>query len=218
MKTKKIIYFILMFLPLLIVLIALPFLPEKIPAHYGFDNQVTRWGSKYETLIFPITTILMGFFFLAMSKFAAKQEENGKNNEKIVVITGIAVLIHFNIMNLFYLYTDFNKIENLSELSVDIYQLLSAFLALLLIIVGNIMPKLRMNSIIGLRTPWSLKNESVWKKSHRFGGISCIICGIIILVLCIFTSNFLCLVCSLITLLITATIDVIYTYLISTKY
>ncbi len=215
MKTKKIIYFILMFLPLLVVLISLPFLPEKIPAHYGFDNQVTRWGSKYEALIYPITTILMGYFLLAMSKLAAKQEENGKNNEKVVLITGIAILIYFNVMNIFALYTDFNKTENLSAISVNIYQLLFGLLGLFMMIVGNIMPKLRMNSIIGLRTPWSLKNEFTWKKSQRFGGISLIISGIIIILICIFTSDFSCFIWSMITLIITVIIDVFYTYRIS---
>ena len=48
MKNKKWLYFILMLLPLAVSLIALPFLPSQIPAHYGADNQVTRWGSKYE--------------------------------------------------------------------------------------------------------------------------------------------------------------------------
>lgn len=106
----------------------------------------------------------MGYFLLAMSKLAAKQEENGKNNEKVVLITGIAILIYFNVMNLFALFTDFNKAEDLSAISVNIYQLLFGLLGLFMIIVGNIMPKLRMNSIIGLRTPRSLKNEFIWKK------------------------------------------------------
>ena len=61
MKIRKIVYFILMFLPLAVILIALPYLPEKIPAHYGFDNQVDRWGSKYEALLFPVVSILMGY-------------------------------------------------------------------------------------------------------------------------------------------------------------
>ena len=34
---------------------------DQIPAHYGADNQVDRWGSKYESLIFPLLTILFGF-------------------------------------------------------------------------------------------------------------------------------------------------------------
>lgn len=42
MKKKKIIFYSLMFLPLIVVLIALQFLPEQIPAHYDLNNQVTR--------------------------------------------------------------------------------------------------------------------------------------------------------------------------------
>ena len=85
MKKKKIIFYSLMFLPLIVVLIALPFLPERIPAHYDFNNQVTRWGSKYETLIFPVITVLFGYFMLGMAKFSSKQEENGSNNENVCI-------------------------------------------------------------------------------------------------------------------------------------
>ncbi len=45
MKVKKTVFYGLMFLPLISALIALQFLPEQIPAHYGLNNQVTRWGS-----------------------------------------------------------------------------------------------------------------------------------------------------------------------------
>ena len=75
MKTKKWLYYTLMLLPLAATLIALPLLPDQIPAHYGADNQVDRWGNKYESLIFPLLTILFGFFMMAMAKYAAKQEK-----------------------------------------------------------------------------------------------------------------------------------------------
>ncbi len=77
---KRVIFCLLMFLPLLAVLIALPFLPDEIPAHYGFSGQVDRWGSKYETLYFPVLTLLFGFFMLGMARVAVKQEKDGKNN------------------------------------------------------------------------------------------------------------------------------------------
>ena len=35
MKAKKILYVILMVLPLVVTLVALQFLPDQIPAHYG---------------------------------------------------------------------------------------------------------------------------------------------------------------------------------------
>ena len=185
MKTKKTVYFILMYLPLVVTLVALQYLPDKIPAHYGFDNQVTRWGSKYEALLYPIATVLMGYFLLVMSRVAAKQEEHGENNKKIIIVTGILVLILFNVVNGYSLYTDFNKVENLSSLPLDINQLIFGIVGVLMIVTGNIMPKLRMNSIMGLRTHWSMKNEVTWKKCQRMGGISFIVGGIIIIGVCI---------------------------------
>lgn len=81
MKNKKLFY-ILMFLPLVMSIVALLFMPEVIPTHYNIENIVDRWGSKYEILIFPILTILYGQFFLFMVRIAKKQEVEGNNNEK----------------------------------------------------------------------------------------------------------------------------------------
>lgn len=215
MKARKIIYYFLMFLPLLTALCVLPFLPNTIPAHYDFDNQVTRWGSKYECLLYPVTTILMGYFLLAMAKIAARQESTGHNNEKIILISGMLILLYFNIMNIFSLYTDFHKIENLSEMPVNLFQLLFGILGLVLILIGNIMPKAKMNSVFGLRTCWSRKDETVWKKSQRFGGISFILTGILMILISIFTKDVTCFIWSMIVLLLTAVIDVVYTYSIA---
>ena len=215
MKTKKTVYFILMYLPLVVTLVALQYLPDKIPAHYGFDNQVTRWGSKYEALLYPIATVLMGYFLLVMSRVAAKQEEHGENNKKIIIVTGILVLILFNVVNGYSLYTDFNKVENLSSLPLDINQLIFGIVGVLMIVTGNIMPKLRMNTMIGLRTHWSMKNEVTWKKSQHIGGISFIIGGIIIIGICIAMKGTLCLLAVLGVWVILIVIDVFLTYRIA---
>lgn len=159
-------FYSLMFLPLVVVLIALQFLPELIPAHYDMNNQVTRWGSKYETLIFPVITVLFGYFMLAMAKLSSKQEENGSNNKNVCIVTGIASLALFNAMTFYFLYADFNSIENLSSIALDLNQLVFGLLGVAMIILGNIMPKLRMNSVVGLRSVWSMKNETAWKKAN----------------------------------------------------
>lgn len=217
MKTKKTVYFILMYLPLVVALAALQYLPEKIPAHYGFDNQVTRWGSKYEALLYPIATVLMGYFLLAMSRLAARQEEHGENNKNIIIVTGILVLILFNALNGYSLYTGFNKVENLSSVPLDINQLIFSITGVLMIIAGNIMPKLRMNAIVGLRTHWSMKNEVVWKKCQRIGGISFIVGGIIIIGVCLALKGTSCLLSVLGILVVLIVIDVFFTYRIAKK-
>ena len=123
MKKKKIVYcmyYILMFLPLVVTVISLIFLPDRIPAHYGSENQVTRWGSKYETLIFPAETMICGAIITAVAKSAAGNKKDGEKNEKAVVIIGIAVLLLFNLM-IFYFLTA-------CALTSVVYLLLAVFL------------------------------------------------------------------------------------------
>lgn len=217
MNKKKTVCYILMYLPLVVVLIVLPHLPEKIPAHYGFDNQVDRWGSKYEALLFPVISILMGYFLLAMARLAAKKEEHGENNKNVTIIVGILVLILLNALNVYSLYTSFNKVENLSFVSLDIGQLVFGIIGMLMIVTGNLMPKLRMNSMIGLRTPWSMKNEATWKKSQHIGGISFIIGGIIIIGICIVMKGTPCLLSVLGVWAMLIVIDVFLTYRVAEK-
>ena len=218
MKTKKIILYFLIFLPLVATLIALTYLPEQIPAHYGFNNQVTRWGSKYETLLLPIITVIFGFFMLGLARYAAKQEGSGKNNETICIITGILSLLLFNAITVYSLYTAFNTVDHLSSISFDINHLVFGFLGIFMIIIGNIMPKLRLNSVIGLRTSWSMKNETTWKKSQRFGGISFIIEGILLLLVCLFVKGNSCVLWAIGILSVFLIADIYYTYRVSKKY
>ena len=218
MEKQRRIFYILMFLPLPVTLISLVFLPDQIPAHYGSDNQVTRWGSKYETLIFPVVTIIFGLFMLEISKFSANQEKAGEDNEKVSITAGIFSLLIFNAMTGYFLYTDFNKIEDLSSVPIDIYQLIFVLLGIFMIVIGNMMPKLQMNSAIGLRTHWSMKNEIMWEKSQRFGRTSSIIAGILLILACCFTKGFACFMWFIGVLILYLLINVFYTYKVAKKY
>ncbi len=219
MNKKRILYFALMFLPLLIAVIALPFLPEKIPAHYNFAGEIDRWGSKYETLIFPLVTIGMGLFMLWMAKISAKQEEGGKNNEKIVFYTGMGLSVFFTLEHCFSIYKSFAAAESMSYAhEADINQFVCILLGISLVIMGNFMPKLRSNGIIGLRTPWSMKNDITWKKSQLFGGISFIICGALMVACGIFIDGYIAMCVALGLIIIDTIVCVIYSYKIAKKY
>lgn len=217
MKKKKTVYFILMYLPIVVTLIALNYLPDRIPAHYGSDDQVTRYGSKYESLLYPIVTVFMGYFLLAMAKLAARQEEHGEDNRKVILATGIFVLLQFNVLNGYYIYTAVNRVENLSSVPLSQSQLVFGVLGVLMIVVGNIMPKTKMNSIVGVRTHWSRKNEVTWKKSQRMGGITFIAGGVIVIGICIALKGTPCLLAVLGVLAVLIVIDIYLTYRIAKR-
>jgi uncharacterized membrane protein len=46
----------------------------------------------------------------------------------------------------------------------------TSLVGIILVIAGNLLPRLRPNSAMGIRTRWTLRDETVWMKTHRLGG------------------------------------------------
>ena len=47
------------------------------------------------------------------------------------------------------------------------------------ILVGNYLPTVRKNLMLGFRLPWTLKNEQCWKLTHQFAGKVAVISGLL---------------------------------------
>ncbi|NKF08032.1 SdpI family protein [Clostridium gasigenes] len=169
-ELKKNLLWILTFMPLVITLIALNYLPETTPAHYNFSGEIDRWGSKYEILILPIMTmIICGIYTLV--------ERKSKENNKSLGIGVLCIAITFNIITYVIIGTSFKVVGG--DESFNVSQILIIASGIIFIIVGNYMPKLKRNHIIGIRTKWTLESEEVWYKTHRLGGKVMVITGVL---------------------------------------
>lgn len=211
MKRKQFWLWSLTFLPLVITLVSFIFMPEKVPAHYGFDGHVTRYGSKYELLIFPASTILLSLFLFFIRK--REQRKNDLKNDKILTVSHFCILVLFLIETIYFLTTSLFQINSLYETSVDFFNLLALILSLFLIIIGNYIPKCKPNVLIGIRTTWTLKSETVWYKTHRLGGWLSVLAGIILLFINLFIlKGELSLVSVILTLLSLTSILTFYSY------
>jgi uncharacterized membrane protein len=182
-KKIKAAFFMLMYLPLLITITALAFLPDTIPVHYGFDGTADRYGSKYETLILPVMAIPFGYLMLFMAKQSGKSESNrNSSNEKVTTIMNVMTLVIFNALTLFFIYSALNKVENLNMASIDLHKLVFSLAGVFLIVTGSFLPKCIRNGITGIRTKWSMSSEQAWTKSQRFGGVAAVVTGIVLLI------------------------------------
>jgi uncharacterized membrane protein len=56
------------------------------------------------------------------------------------------------------------------DTQLDVPRLCALCAAAVIFVVGNWMGKIRYNFVFGLRTPWTLADERVWDKTHRFAG------------------------------------------------
>jgi uncharacterized membrane protein len=54
--------------------------------------------------------------------------------------------------------------------SVKIDRLMPIGVGLLFIVLGNYLTRVEPNWFVGIRTPWTLSSDTVWRKTHRMGG------------------------------------------------
>ena len=160
--------------------------PDRIPVHYNFAGEVDRIGSKYDNLLYPVCAIGLGVFFLLMARIPRKKGE--QTNEKILMITGVCTLLFFTLIGFYCMLKALRyDPEAAPQVSYDdVNRFVSIGIGALLVVLGNIMPKMRRNSLFGLRTKWSMSNDNVWQKSQRFGGIASVIAGFFIIILALF--------------------------------
>ncbi|MGB4178064.1 MAG: SdpI family protein, partial [Halanaerobiales bacterium] len=96
---------------------------------------------------------------------------------------------------------------------LDISRIVVVGAALLFIVMGNYLPKVKHNYFVGVRVPWTLASEKVWKKTHRFAGKLFVISGIIIF-LSIFVSEIIRFWLIMICALVTSLASMVYSYLV----
>ena len=93
---------------------------------------------------------------------------------------------------------------------VDVKMILSIIFGCLFILMGNYMPKLPQSYFLGVRTPWTLANEYVWKKTHQVCGYLFVVTGIMVIILGFFNT-----VLAFIFLIAMVIIDAIFSYVYS---
>lgn len=150
--------------------------PDQIPVHYNARGNVDRWGSKYEFLIFPGIDLVSAVLLALVGRYEGKKGRD--TNEKIVAGLSIWMLILFNALWIFFMAKAIDPATAVKGLGAFFTKGISILMMVLFIVLGNQMPKVRRNSVLGLRTKWSMASDACWQKSQRLGGYVMVLCGI----------------------------------------
>ena len=62
---------------------------------------------------------------------------------------------------------------------VQVDRVILASIGLLFVGLGNYLPRIRSNWFMGIRTPWTMDNERVWRATHRVGGRTFVAAGLV---------------------------------------
>lgn len=180
-------------------------LPDSIPSHWNAAGEIDDTMSKthyWLLMCMPIGIYILMKVLPYIDPKRKAYEIHARAYQMILLATYLIISIFawLGVLTALGMIFDVSRIALLS-------------LGLLFIVMGNYMPQIRQNYFFGIKTPWTLASEVVWKKTHRMGGYTFTIAGILAICLGFFwRADFLFLVIGIIGL--ASLVPVIYAYLL----
>lgn len=166
--------------PLLIVAAALiasaivyPDLPDRMPTHWNLEGEIDGWSPRaWGAWMIPVVIA----FIWALMRWLPAIDPRGENYVKFGgAFEGIMVSVM-----LFMLVLHGITLGTALGYPVAMERVVPIGVGLMLIVIGNLLPRARPNWFVGIRTPWTLSSDRVWEKTHRVGGRLFVLGGILI--------------------------------------
>jgi uncharacterized membrane protein len=150
-------------------------LPEPMASHWGVDDQVNGYMSKFwGVFLMPVITIVMLIMFLVVPSIDPLKANIAQFRDYFNSF--IALMVAFMV----YIY-GLTLAWNLGYTSFRMSTAMLPAMGLLFIFVGVMVGKAKRNYFIGIRTPWTLSSDKVWEETHRVGGKLFIASGVLAL-------------------------------------
>lgn len=147
-------------------------LPERIPAHWNLDGEVDGWSSRlWGSLLAPLVSA--GVWVLL--PLLRRVDPRRSNYERFESTFWLLV----NLLVVFFAAVHVMTLGVALGWTIDVTRVVTVVAGLLMAMLGNYMPRLRSNWWMGIRTPWTLESESVWRSTHRLAGITFVIGGLV---------------------------------------
>ncbi|MBC7511784.1 MAG: SdpI family protein [Ferruginibacter sp.] len=206
----ELIIWIVLGIPFIAAFIFWDKLPDRMAIHFNFSGDADGFGNKLPgILMLPVINLLVWLLLKFLPKFMMTQQQFDLFSKRYNIIR---LLVHSFITALYLVILMYTLQYNTNVLLFIAYGI-----SILLLVTGNYLNNIKPNNFIGIKTPWTLKNADVWRKTHHFTSRLWVAASLIIMCIIPFVSQLL-LAKLLIAYFIIITIPpFIYSYIISKK-
>lgn len=155
--------FVVVLLVLVAGWLAYPHLPPRVPTHWNFRGEVDGYSSRFvATFVFPFVMLGLAALFQVLPKIDPRRTNYAKFSDTYWLIVN-GILIFCGIVEALVL-------ANGLGAPVSIGRILPIGIGFLMIVIGNVLGRVQPNWFVGIRTPWTLSSDEIWRKTHRLGG------------------------------------------------
>jgi uncharacterized membrane protein len=153
------------------IVVAYPQIPLIVPMHWNAHGNVDGWGPKWVLFLWgPAMMSLIVALFAALRWLSPKKFEvdSFRSTYLYIMILIVSMLGYINSM----------VVISALGAPFDMSRAVEGCICGLILLLGNVLGKVRRNFFVGIRTPWSLADERVWYATHRLGAKTFFIAGL----------------------------------------
>lgn len=184
-------------------------MPNIVPTHFNAAGKADDYGPKWiNAFLLPGIAVITYFFLLIIPAIDPKKRIDNAQKP----IAAIRIVISLFLVGVYAL-----VMVKTFNMEADIVQFVLASVGVLILITGNYMNSIKPNYFIGIRTPWTLENPEVWKKTHRFASKLWIIGGLFITAFAFIPALKGSLFIIVESVIVLAVIPLVYSYIIFNK-
>jgi uncharacterized membrane protein len=144
----------------------------RVPIHWGPDGQVDGYADKtIGLLLLPLTTLGVAALLWVIPVIEPRRANFEKSGKAYGAIWVAVVLMLAAI--------DVVAVAAALGVELDMTLIVLTPTGTLFIVIGNYLPKVRSNYMMGIRTPWTLTSDRSWDRTHRVGGRLFVVEGIV---------------------------------------
>lgn len=135
----------------------------QIAVHFNARGEADGFMPKARALAIPPILGLVVISLLAMGpRLLSSERQLARSGDAFgLVLIGVAAM---------FLVAEAAEAVHALDPAFDVLRWVFVALGILLVLFGAVLGRIPPNNLVGVRTPWALADESVWRRTHYFTG------------------------------------------------
>ncbi|MGN0160255.1 MAG: SdpI family protein [Lachnospiraceae bacterium] len=167
-------------LPIVYGLMVYNKLPDQIPTHWNLQGEVDGYSSR-KFAVFGMPVLLAVLNLIVQVGMQIDPKHRNHSEKMRLVLAWFVPVLTLMVVPICLLAAQ--------GVQIDVAFVISLFMGILFMLLGNYLPKCKQNYTIGYKIPWTLESEENWNKTHRLAGFIWTIGGLLIIISCFIGSE-----------------------------
>ncbi len=136
-------------------------LPAMMPTHWNFEGKPDDFMPKFPgAVLLPLVNAGVAVLLKYIVRLDPKRD-NYEQFSRAYSAIRIALAVFFSVISIYTL-----RLAVGTDMQMGSFMI--ACMCLLFLVLGNYLRNIKHNYFVGVRTPWTLADEDVWRMTHRF--------------------------------------------------